>query len=245
MSLLSVQGLSKSFGALKALDGVSFTVEAGQMVAMIGPNGAGKSTCFSIIGGQLAADSGCVLLDGRDMTGRPPHLACRMGLGRTFQTAATFASMSVVENVRLAILAQRGNPADFFSAAARRPVPGERDILEEVGIPALADRTCADLAYGDLKRVELALALAGAPRLLLMDEPAAGMAGDERGQLMRLVGRLARERGLGVLFTEHDIGMVFDHADKVLALIGGRIAAAGPPDSVRTHPAVVAGYLGS
>lgn len=244
MSLLSVQGLSKSFGALKALDNVSFTVEAGQMVAMIGPNGAGKSTCFSIIGGQLRPDSGRVLLEERDMAGQPPHLASRMGLGRTFQTAATFASMSVAENIRLAILARQNGLNDFFSAAARSPLPEERGILEEVGITALADSTCADLAYGDLKRVELALALAGAPRLLLMDEPAAGMAGDERNQLMRLVGRLARERGLGILFTEHDIGMVFDHADKVLALIGGRIAAAGSPDSVRAHPAVVAGYLG-
>ncbi|MDY0242659.1 MAG: ABC transporter ATP-binding protein [Rhodospirillaceae bacterium] len=244
MSLLSVQGLSKSFGALKVLDDISFTVESGQMVAMIGPNGAGKSTCFSIIGGQLRPDSGRVLLEGRDMAGQPPHLASRMGLGRTFQTAATFASMSVAENIRLAILARQNGLNDFFSAAARSPLPEERSILEEVGITALADSTCADLAYGDLKRVELALALAGAPRLLLMDEPAAGMAGDERNQLMRLVGRLARERGLGILFTEHDIGMVFDHADKVLALIGGRIAAAGPPDSVRAHPAVVAGYLG-
>lgn len=244
MSLLSVQGLSKSFGALKVLDDISFTVESGQMVAMIGPNGAGKSTCFSIIGGQLRPDSGRVLLEGRDMAGQPPHLASRMGLGRTFQTAATFASMSVAENIRLAILARQNGLNDFFSAAARSPLPEERSILEEVGITALADSTCADLAYGDLKRVELALALAGAPRLLLMDEPAAGMAGDERNQLMRLVGRLARERGLGILFTEHDIGMVFDHADKVLALIGGRIAAAGSPDSVRAHPAVVAGYLG-
>ena len=232
MAALSVRNLSKSYGGVRALAGVSFDVPAGEIVALIGPNGAGKTTCFNALNGQLAPDSGEVLLDGTSLVGRAPHAIARLGVGRTFQVAATFGSMSVRENVQTALHANR-----------RRP--GEADaILERVGVADQADSPCAALAYGDLKRVELALVLAQHPRLLLMDEPTAGMAPEERGALMTLAADLARSENIAVLFTEHDMSVVFGFAHHVVALHLGEVIAEGPPESVRANARLREVYLG-
>ncbi len=242
--VLSVRDLAKAFGGLRAVDGVSFDVAAGDLVALIGPNGAGKSTCFNLINGQLAPDAGRVLIDGIDVTGLPARALARRGVGRTFQVAATFASMTVRENVALAIAAHASSAASPLGSGLARYAGEATALLERVDAAALADRHCATLAYGDVKRVEIALALAGRPRLLLMDEPTAGMAPRERGALMQAAAGLARLDAIAVLFTEHDMDVVFGHADRVIVLDHGRVLAEGTPDAIRADPRVREAYLG-
>jgi branched-chain amino acid transport system ATP-binding protein len=244
MSLLSVEGLSKSFGGVVAARGVTFAVEAGRLVAVIGPNGAGKSTIFNMIGGQLAPDAGRVLLEGIDITGRPPRVIWRLGVGRTFQVAQTFISMTVRENVQMALLSLHRRTRACWPGTHELYAGEAMQLLERVGMAGDADRPCSELAYGDVKRVELAVALAGAPKLLLMDEPTAGMAPKERTQLMALTAGIARERSVGVLFTEHDMDAVFAHADRILVLVRGEIIAEGRADEVRANARVRQVYLG-
>lgn len=243
--VLEVTELTKHFDALPALEGVSLRVDAGEILALIGPNGAGKSTCFNVINGQLRPDAGKVLMNGRDITGLPPHRIWRFGVGRTFQVAATFGSMNVAENVQLALISRRRQIGNLWRRAARLYREEALEALAKVGMADQAERPCAVLAYGDLKRVELAVALAGRPRLLLMDEPTAGMAPGERTALMDLVVRVAREENIAVLFTEHDMDVVFDHAQRVLVLHRGRTLAEGSPEEVRAAPRVREVYLGS
>ena len=244
MTVLQVEGLHKAFGGVQAVADVSFAVSAGELLALIGPNGAGKSTCFNMLNGQLAPDGGIVRLDGRDIVGLSPREIWRLGVGRTFQITATFASMSVRENVQMALYSHTGRLRSLlsrFGSALR----GEADaLLAQVGMLDQADRTCGVLAYGDLKRVELAMALANEPRLLLMDEPTAGMAPKERVALMELTARLARARRIAVLFTEHDMDVVFSQADRIIVLDRGNLIAGGTPLEVRANPQVRAVYLG-
>lgn len=242
--LLEIRNIGKRYGDFQALTNVSFSVEAGEMVALIGPNGAGKSTCFSIVGGQLAPDGGAVLLAGVNIVGRPVHRLSRMGLGRTFQSAGVFASMSVRENVRLALLAHRGRIFSTLRLMSCLALAEEAEILASLGLEAFADQMCATLSYGDVKRVEIAMALAGRPKILIMDEPAAGMGAPEREAMMTLIRTLAQERNLGILFTEHDVDAAFDCADRVLLLIDGRLVAAGTPAEVRMSPALQERYIG-
>ncbi len=245
MTLLRVEGLNKRFGGVVAARDVSFALEAGELLAIIGPNGAGKSTTFNMVGGQLRPDSGRVVLGGEEITGRPPREVCRMGVGRTFQVAQTFLSMSVVQNVQMALISQAGRTRDVLSRAEALYRAEALALLDRVGMRADADRPIGELAYGDVKRVELAIALAAAPRLLLMDEPTAGMAPRERSGLMQLTAGIAREQSIGVLFTEHDMDAVFAHADRILVLVRGEIIAAGPPEEVRADEEVKRVYLGS
>lgn len=243
-ALLCTQHLAKAFGGVHAVEDVSFAVPAGHMLALIGPNGAGKSTCFNLVNGQLRADRGSVHLDGVDITGKAPRDIWRAGVGRTFQIPATFRSMRVRENLQV-VLASR----ERRSFALWRPLHARyRDeamaLLEQVGMQAQAERTCGVLAYGDVKRVELALALAGRPRVLLMDEPTAGMAADERHALMGLTRELSTRHGLAVLFTEHSLDVVFAHADRIVVMARGRVIAQGSPQAVREDAAVQAAYLG-
>ena len=245
MTVLAVKGLSKSFGGVHAVRGVSFSVAAGELLAMIGPNGAGKSTCFNLLNGQLAPDAGAIELDGRSIAGLAPRDIWRLGVGRTFQITATFGSMSVRENVQVALLSRRRGLWSLLPLAARCERAEADGLLARVGMLDQAERPCAMLAYGDLKRVELAVALAGRPRLLLMDEPAAGMAAAERDALMRLAGVLAREEQVAVLFTEHDMDLVFTHAHRVIVLAGGELIAEGPPQAVRANARVREIYLGA
>jgi branched-chain amino acid transport system ATP-binding protein len=242
--VLEVSRLSKAYGGVEAVRDVSFGVAAGEMVAIIGPNGAGKTTCFNMVNGQLAPDSGDIRLDGASLLGLPPHRIWRLGVGRTFQVTATFASMSVRENVQAALLSHHRRNHSLWTRAASFRVEEADALLERVGMRSQAARPCAELAYGDLKRVELAVALANRPRLLLMDEPTAGMAPEERGALMQLAAGLAREDQLAVLFTEHDMSVVFGFATRVIVLHLGEVIAAGAPDEVRADARVREVYLG-
>lgn len=242
--LLDVRGLEKRYGGVHAVSDVSFAVGLGERVALIGPNGAGKSTCFNLLGGQVRPDAGEVLLDGRRITGMRPRELFRQGVGRTFQITSTFASMTVVENLQVTLQAHRGLSYRLSGRATRTAREDAVTLLGQVGLAAHSDRPCAQLAYGDLKRLELAVALANEPRLLLMDEPTAGMAPGERHELMNLVTRLVGERGLSVLFTEHDMDIVFGHADRLLVLDRGRLIAQGEPQAVRLDPEVRRIYLG-
>jgi branched-chain amino acid transport system ATP-binding protein len=243
--MLSVRGLSKAFGGVVALDDLDFDLAAGELLAMIGPNGAGKSTCFNALGGQLRPDRGSVRLVGRDLVGLPPRRIWRLGVGRTFQITRTFGSMTVLENVQTALLSHHRRLFNVYAKAGRLFADEALELLERVGMAGQADRPCSILAYGDLKRVELAVALANRPKLLLMDEPTAGMAPAERIQLMQLTARIVRERTIGCLFTEHDMDVVFGHADRVMVLDRGRIIAMGAPHAVREDAAVRAVYLGA
>ena len=245
MTLLAAEGLNKTFGGVVAARDVSFVLGAGEMLAIIGPNGAGKSTTFNMVGGQLRPDSGRVTLGGEDITGRPPREVCRMGVGRTFQVAQTFLSMSVAENVQMALIAHAGRTRDVLARASALYRDQALALLERVGMEGDADRPIGELAYGDVKRVELAIALAASPRLLLMDEPTAGMAPRERASLMGLTAGIARQQGIGVLFTEHDMDAVFAHADRILVLVRGEIIAAGTPEEVRANEEVKRVYLGT
>jgi branched-chain amino acid transport system ATP-binding protein len=245
MTALIVRGLSKSYGGVQALRGVSFAVASGELVAIIGPNGAGKTTCFNLLNGQLAPDSGEIELDAQSLAGRAPREIWRLGVGRTFQITATFGSMTVRENVQMALLSHERRLRSAFAAFSALAVPEADALLARVGMLEQATRPCAVLAYGDLKRVELAIALANRPRLLLMDEPTAGMAPEERGELMALAAALARSEDIAVLFTEHDMDVVFGYADRVIVLHSGEVIASGPPAAIRADPRVQEVYLGA
>jgi branched-chain amino acid transport system ATP-binding protein len=243
--LLTVTNLSKSFGGVQAVREVSFPLERGQLLALIGPNGAGKSTCFNMLNGQLEPDSGTVMLEGIDVTGHPSREIWKRGVGRTFQVAATYGSMTVRENVQMVLLSRARRLFDLWSRASESYRDEAHALLARVGMAEQAERPCGMLAYGDVKRVELAMALANEPKLLLMDEPTAGMAPKERNDLMALTAELARESNLGVLFTEHSMDVVFTYAQQVLVLTRGEIIARGSPAQVRDDPEVQAVYLGT
>jgi ABC-type branched-subunit amino acid transport system ATPase component len=245
MSLLRVQGLRKSFGGVQAVDDVSFGLSAGELLALIGPNGAGKSTLFNLLNGQLRPDHGRIQFNGRDITGLPPRAIWHLGVGRTFQIAATFASLSVVENVQTALMSRDRRIFSFWRAGATHQRDEALALLAQVGLASQADRPSHTLAYGDAKRLELAIAIAHDPQLLLMDEPTAGMAPSERHALMALTQRLVTERGLAVLFTEHSMDVVLAHAHRLLVLARGRLIAQGAPQAVRENPTVQAVYFGT
>jgi branched-chain amino acid transport system ATP-binding protein len=244
MSILAVQNLRKSYSGFEAVRDISFSLQAGEMLALIGPNGAGKSTCFNMINGQLSPTAGRVRIFGRDVTGMATRDIWHLGVGRTFQIAATFGSMTVAENVQAALLSHHRHWAACRWAARYYSREAE-DLLTMVSMADQARRSCGELAYGDVKRLELAVALANDPKLLLMDEPAAGMAPGERNALMALVLRIARERAIGVLFTEHDMDAVFGYADRILVLNRGVLIAQGSPAAVRANAEVQAVYLGA
>jgi branched-chain amino acid transport system ATP-binding protein len=244
VSGLEVRNLSKAYGGVQAVRDVSFTVQPGELVAMIGPNGAGKTTCFNMLNGQLVPDTGDIRLGEANIAGLPPHRIWRLGVGRTFQITATFSSMSVRENVQVALLSHQRRLHQFWNLALRLFSKEADALLERVGMREQAERACGVLAYGDLKRVELAVALANRPRLLLMDEPTAGMAPEERSALMALAAELARTERIAALFTEHDMDVVFGHATRVLVLHLGELIAQGPPDEVRADARVREVYLG-
>ena len=245
MSLLTVTGLHKAFGGNKAVDGVDFTLAKGELLALIGPNGAGKTTLFNLLSGQLPADRGSIRLAGQELLGRGPRAICRMGVGRTFQIAETFSSLSVLENVQMALLAADRRIFSFWRRADAHRSDDALRLLGQVGMPDQAAHTCADLSYGDVKRVELAMAMADSPGLLLMDEPTAGMAPAERLALMALTRRWVDQNGSSVLFTEHSMDVVFAFADRIVVLAEGRVIADGKPQDVRRDARVQQVYFGS
>ena len=245
MAVLEVRDLWKGFGGVQAVAGVGFAVEEGERLAMIGPNGAGKSTCFNMLNGQIAPDRGSIRLNGREIAGMSPREVCRLGVGRTFQITATFASMTVAENVQTALISRHRRLFGLWRPAASLYRDEAMALLRRVGMDDQAGRACGVLAYGDLKRLELGIALANDPALLLMDEPTAGMAPRERAELMALVSGIVAERRIAVLFTEHDMDIVFGHADRILVLDRGAPVAIGAPAAVRADARVRAIYLGA
>ncbi len=245
MSLLTVTGLGKHFGGVKAVDGIDFSLNAGELLALIGPNGAGKSTTFNMLNGQLRADVGSIQFQGKELIGLEPREIWRYGVGRTFQIAQVFLSFSVVENVQLALLSNDKKIFAFWKKASAYRRDDAMALLEMVGIANQADRPCHQLAYGDIKRVELAIAMANEPKLLLMDEPTAGMAPKERNALMALTKELVVKNNIAVLFTEHSMDVVFAHADRIIVLARGRLIAQGTPLEIRDHPKVQEVYFGT
>ncbi len=242
--MLDVRKLSKAFAGFVAVDAVSLAVETRQTTAVIGPNGAGKSTFFNLITGHLRPDSGQVLLDGRDITGTPPHRICRLGIGRSFQRTNIFTRLSVLENVQAALLAHRGRGHDFWSRSERFYRDEAEELLGSIGLAHQADSTAGTLAYGNQKQLELGIALASDPQVLLLDEPTAGMSATETREAMKLLERIAGERGLTLIFTEHDMEVVFSIAEKIAVLHQGRVLAKGTPAEVRADAEVRRVYLG-
>jgi branched-chain amino acid transport system ATP-binding protein len=243
--LLTVSGLRKYFGGVKALDGVDFEVRAGQCVALIGPNGAGKSTCFAALCGQHKPDAGQVRWLGdkasQSITGWSPEALCRLGIGRTFQVAQVFEAHTVLANVQLAMTISRRH-LGFFPLKSQNPAAAQA-LLDQVGLHGQGAAQANALPYGAKKRLELAIALASSPQLLLLDEPAAGLAAPERRALMALVKQLCTG-DMAVLYTEHNMDAVFGVADHVLVLVDGRIAAAGSPQAIAQNDTVKSRYLG-
>ena len=242
--VLETRGLSKSFGGVRAVSGVDLAMPRGEIRALIGPNGAGKTTFFNMLTGQLIADAGEVRFKGERLSGLPPHAVWRRGVSRTFQITATFATLTALDNVRVGRLSHLGKTYAMLESSRGLQADEARALLDQVGLAEQADRVAAVLAYGDLKKLELAVALANDPEVLLLDEPTAGMAPAERGALMALAERIARARGLTVLFTEHDMDVVFSVADRIMVLHQGRVIAEGPPAAVRADAQVQRVYLG-
>ena len=242
--LLVVDAITKSFGGVTAVRELSFAVAHGEAVAIIGPNGAGKTTCFNVVHGEIQPDHGDVRFEGRSIARKPPYTIARLGVGRTFQVAATFASMTVRESVALARAAYECRDGAVLTKRLDVDSAGIDALLQRLAIDDLADAHCAALAYGDGKRVELALALTGQPRLLLMDEPTAGMTPGTRRTLMQHVTALMEREDVALLFTEHDMDIVFEFAERILVLDRGALIAEGPPAAIKADPRVQAVYLG-
>jgi branched-chain amino acid transport system ATP-binding protein len=242
--MLEVSALRKSFAGFVAVSDVSFRVETRQISAVIGPNGAGKSTLFNLITGHLSPDSGAVNLDGKDITGILPHRICRMGIGRSFQRTNIFPRLTVFENLQAAFISHRGRGRDFWSLSSTLYHDDVEALLRQIGLLEHTRAIAGTLSYGNQKQLELGLALASDPALLLLDEPTAGMSATETHETIALIEKIAGERALTLLFTEHDMGVVFSIAQKIAVLHQGRLIADGAPAEVRADPEVRRVYLG-
>ena len=242
--MLEVRDLRRSFGGVAAIDGVSLAVARREIVAIIGPNGAGKSTLFNLITGHLRADAGSVRLGGRDVTGMAPYRLCALGVARSFQRTNIFPRLSVFENVQAALIAHRGRGRDLWSRAGELFRDEAEALLRDVNLLAQAEMAGGALSHGNQKQLELGIALAGNPEILLLDEPTAGMSAAETRDSMALLRRIAAERGLTLLFTEHDMDVVFSTAHRIAVLHQGRVIAEGPPAAIRGDPEVRRVYLG-
>jgi branched-chain amino acid transport system ATP-binding protein len=241
---LRTVGLRKHFGGVQAVDGVDLVVPAGDLRAVIGPNGAGKTTLFNLITGDIPHDSGQIYLGGEEISGLPPHVLCRRGIGRTFQITSIFRRLTVLENVQTALLSHYGRHYNLLVPAGRLYREPALALLERVGLREQAPKPGGILAHGDQRRLELAIALASEPRLLMLDEPTAGMAPRERHEIMQLVAKVGRDTNLTIVFTEHDMDVVFAVAKRITVLHQGAVIAEGPPLEVRANPEVQRVYLG-
>ena len=242
--ILGVERVKKSFDGFVAINGVSFSIPKGEICSLIGPNGAGKTTLFNLITGHLPSDEGKLTFKDVDITGRPPHQICRLGVGRSFQRTNIFPRLTVFQNIQAAVLAHRGKSFTFF-----RPVDSffqeeTGEILERVGLGEYAQMVSGSLSYGFQKQLELGIALASEPELLLLDEPTAGMSVQETHQTMEMIAKITREKGLTLLFTEHDMEVVFSISQRIMVLYQGRLIAEGMPGEVRNNPEVQKVYLG-
>jgi branched-chain amino acid transport system ATP-binding protein len=242
--VLEVRGLSKSFGGFRAVSDVDLAVAEGEIAAVIGPNGAGKSTLFNLITGHLQPTAGRVLVNGRDVTGVAPYKICGIGIGRSFQRTNIFPKLTVLENVRAALLAYHGQGLNFWSRANQLCHREAETLLASIGLAGQAQATSGTLSYGNQKQLELGIALASDPNILLLDEPTAGMSASETHETIALIERIARERRLTLLFTEHDMAVVFSIAQKISVMHQGRVIAHGDPAAVRADAQVRRVYLG-
>lgn len=246
MGILEVRGVTRSFGGLRALQDVAFSVEKGEIRAVIGPNGAGKSTLFNVMTGLLAPDSGEVLFNGERISGIPPHRVIRKGIGRSFQITNIFQRMTVFENVQVALFANHGKSRNPFGLARRYPTIAAEAlaILSQVGLAEKHEMSASILSHGDQKRLEIAISLASRPRLLMLDEPTAGMSRFESRETVALLQRISREQGLTLIFTEHDMDIVFAISEKIMVLQQGAVIADGTPAEIKANPEVRKAYLG-
>jgi branched-chain amino acid transport system ATP-binding protein len=242
--MLEISGISKSFGGFHAVSDVTLSVETKQIAAVIGPNGAGKSTLFNLVSGHLHPDRGTVRLDGRNITGAPPYRICRMGVGRSFQRTNIFPKLTVFENLQAAFLVHHGRAHDFWTRAEALYRDETTALLASIGLASEEDTVAGTLSYGNQKQLELGLALASRPSTLLLDEPTAGLSATETRDTIKLLERIAAERGLTLLFTEHDMEVVFSIAQKIAVMHQGRIIAEGRPEEVRGDTEVRRVYLG-
>lgn len=243
-SVLIVEGLSRNFGGVQAVNDVNLTVPAGQMRAVIGPNGAGKSTFFNLLTGYIPCNSGRILFRGKDVTGMPPHSLCRLGLGRTFQINSIFASATVLENAQVALFAHRRRIWNMWAAADKLFVREAEALLATLGLEDRAGKLGSELSYGDRRRLEVALALACEPQLLLLDEPTAGMSIADKPGMVELIRKVSRERGVTVVLIEHDMDVVFSVADEITVLHQGAVVAQGTPQEIKANEQVQQIYLG-
>jgi branched-chain amino acid transport system ATP-binding protein len=246
MGYLKINGVVKSFGGLRALQDVSFSVRQGEIRAIIGPNGAGKSTLFNVMTGLFSPDSGEVVFDGKRISGVPPHRIIRMGIGRSFQITNIFPRMTVFENVQVALFAHHRNSRDPLGMARRYPsVAAETlDVLRLVGLSEKHELSASILSHGDQKRLEIAISLASRPKLLMLDEPTAGMSRFESRETVELLRTISREQGLTLVFTEHDMDIVFGISEKIVVLQQGAVIADGTPAEIKANPDVRKAYLG-
>jgi len=242
--MLQVEAVDKSFDGFRAVDGANLTVERGELVAVIGPNGAGKTTLFNLITGQLKPDKGRIIFEGKDIAGLPPYQICKRGIGRSFQVVNVFHRLTVFENVQVAVLSQQGKSINLFSPARKLAIKETTDILESVGLPDKSGSISGSLSHGDQKILEMAIALGNEPRLLILDEPTAGMSPEETLATMELIKRLASTQGLTILFCEHDMEVVFSIAQKIMVMHQGRTIIQAEPEEVRSNKEVQDAYLG-
>lgn len=242
--ILKVDGMTKSFGGLMAAAHISFSIQEGERSAIIGPNGAGKTTLFNLLTGYLRPDEGRVYFQGEEITGLPPHQVCRKGISRSFQRVNIFPMMSVFENVQVAVLAAQRRTRKIFSAARKMAREETQMILESIDLGGQEEVVSGTLSHGNQKRLELGIALAVNPRLLLLDEPTQGMSPEETTKAMALIDRVTRERRITLVFIEHDIEAVFAIADMIRVLHLGSIIAEGTPGEIRENDEVQRIYLG-
>jgi branched-chain amino acid transport system ATP-binding protein len=243
-TLLDARALTKRFDGFTAVDAVDVSISRGAIHSVIGPNGAGKTTFFRLLTGIQRPTSGRVTFADQDITGRRPHVIARRGLTQSFQITNIFPRLSVLESVQIAILARRKRSGDFLTVFQRRVESEARELLEQVGLEDMAEREARTLSHGDQRILEMTLALATQPRLLLLDEPTAGMSPLETDRMVELVTELARAKGLTVLLSEHDMDVVFGISDRVTVLHQGRVISEGPPEQVQDDERVIEVYLG-
>jgi len=242
--VLRVESVVKSFGGFKAVNGANLEVGAGEIVAVIGPNGAGKTTLFHLITGHLSPDSGRILFKDRKIAGLPPHVLCRMGITRSFQVVNIFQRLTVFENVQIAVLSRERKTFRIFSAVQGMAAEEVHSILRNVGLYEQRDVESDLLSHGDQKVLEIAVALGGKPELLILDEPTAGMAPEETERCIRLIRKLSDEFGLTILFCEHDMGLVFEIAKRIMVMVRGGTVVQGSREEVRRNREVQDAYLG-
>jgi len=244
MSILRVEKVVKAFDGFVAVDRADLTVEQGMLCSIIGPNGAGKSTLFNLISGELFPDSGRIDFKGEDITQAKPYQVCHKGIGRSFQRTRIFPRLTVFENVQAAVITHQGRGLNLFTPAKNMARDETYALLENVGLADRTDTLGGELAHGEQKQLELGIVLAGEPELLLLDEPTSGMSPEETVNAINLIGKIARQRQLTLLFTEHDMDVVFSISERITVMHQGRVIAEGTPEEVRASDEVQRVYLG-